>query len=61
MVIGEQTFGKGSVQELRELDDDHGAVKLTVAYYYLPNGERIHGKGVTPDKVIELTPQELLG
>lgn len=58
IVIGEQTFGKGSVQEMRDLENGRGAVKLTVAYYYLPKGERIHGKGVTPDRVIELTPQE---
>ena len=57
-LIGEQTFGKGSVQELRELENGRGAVKLTVAYYFLPRGEKIHGKGVEPDKVVELTPQE---
>ena len=50
VIVGEQTFGKGSVQELRELEDRHGAVKLTVAYYYLPNGERIHGKGSRPTR-----------
>ncbi len=58
IVVGEQTFGKGSVQELRSLDNHPGGVKLTVAYYYLPNGERIHGKGITPDRVIELTSEE---
>src|SRR5690606_35851018 len=58
VIVGEQTFGKGSVQELRELDNHAGAVKLTVAYYYLPRGERIHGKGITPDRIIELTPEQ---
>jgi len=37
-VVGERTFGKGSVQELRTLDDDHGLVKFTTALYALPDG-----------------------
>jgi carboxyl-terminal processing protease len=60
-VLGERTFGKGSVQELIEIDADaevRGAVKLTTAYYYLPKGERIHGKGVEPDIIVKLTEQE---
>ena len=51
-VAGAQTFGKGSVQVLVPLADG-GALKLTTAYYFTPNGRRIQGKGVTPDKVIE--------
>jgi len=58
LLVGEQTFGKGSVQELIKLEGGSGAVKLTTAYYYLPNGERIHGKGITPDKIIDLAPKE---
>jgi len=58
MLVGKPTFGKGSVQELFELGDKHGAVKLTTGYYYLPNGERIHGRGVVPDRIVELTPEE---
>ncbi|HOB73227.1 MAG TPA: S41 family peptidase [Phycisphaerae bacterium] len=58
VLIGEQTFGKGSVQEMKELKDNRGAVKLTTAYYYLPNGERIHGRGVAPDRRVSLTAQE---
>ncbi len=58
VLVGEQTFGKGSVQELIRMDNNAGAVKLTTAYYYLPNGERIHGKGVAPDVVVDLTPQQ---
>lgn len=57
-LVGERTFGKGSVQELIELENGSGAVKLTVAYYYLPNGERIHGQGVAPHHLVDLTPQE---
>ncbi|MBI3527576.1 MAG: S41 family peptidase [Betaproteobacteria bacterium] len=51
-VVGTQTFGKGSVQVLVPLADG-AALKLTTAYYFTPNGRRIQGKGVTPDKVIE--------
>ncbi len=46
------------MQELIELENGNGAVKLTTAYYYLPNGERIHGHGVAPHKVVDLTPEE---
>ena len=51
-VVGTQTFGKGSVQVLLPLADG-AALKLTTAYYFTPNGQRIQGKGVTPDQVIE--------
>jgi len=57
-IVGEQTFGKGSVQDVIKLEGNRGAVKLTTAYYYLPNGERIHGRGITPDKIIDLRPDE---
>ena len=41
-VIGKRTYGKGSVQEVIELGNGNSAIKLTTAYYYLPNGELIH-------------------
>lgn len=41
VVLGERTFGKGSVQEIRDLPDDAGSVKLTTAYYFLPGGRNI--------------------
>jgi carboxyl-terminal processing protease len=47
-IVGTQTFGKGSVQVLLPLADG-AALKLTTAYYLTPNGQRIQGKGVTPD------------
>ncbi len=58
VVVGEPTFGKGSVQELIQLENNNGAVKLTTAYYYLPKGERIHGRGIQPDVLVELSPRE---
>ena len=50
-LIGETTYGKGSVQQLFPVRSTNGRtqVKLTVAYYYLPSGRCIHNKGITPD------------
>ncbi len=42
LVLGERTFGKGSVQEVRQLDDEGGLLKFTTAYYYLPSGRNLH-------------------
>ena len=51
-IIGTQTYGKGIVQTSFKLQDD-SAVKLTTHKYYTPNGECIHGQGITPDIVLE--------
>ncbi len=58
--VGEKTFGKGSVQQLLWVRSTgrRTCLKLTIAKYYLPNGECIHGKGIKPDvkvKVPELS------
>ncbi len=42
VVLGERTYGKGSVQEVIPLDEQGGELKLTVAYYYLPSGRLVH-------------------
>ncbi len=42
VVLGERTYGKGSVQEVIPLDEKGGELKLTVAYYYLPSGRLVH-------------------
>ena len=52
-IIGTQTFGKGIVQTIRPLTDG-SAVKYTIAKYFTPKGQDIHGKGVTPDSIVEL-------
>jgi carboxyl-terminal processing protease len=44
LVVGERTYGKGSVQEVIPLDSKGGELKLTVAYYYLPSGRLVHRK-----------------
>ena len=48
-LLGETSFGKGLIQSLIPLDDLNMTLKMTTARYYTPNGESIHGKGVTPD------------
>jgi carboxyl-terminal processing protease len=55
-VVGTQSFGKGSVQTIIPLSDGSG-LRLTTAKYYTPKGSEIHGKGITPDIVVE-KPQE---
>jgi carboxyl-terminal processing protease len=51
-IMGTQTFGKGSVQTLRQLSADT-AVKLTTARYYTPKGRSIQARGITPDLRVE--------
>ncbi|AKM84602.1 TPA: hypothetical protein DHW58_01265 [Patescibacteria group bacterium] len=51
-IAGEQTFGKGSVQEV-EAFPDGSALRLTVAKWYTPKGRSISDEGIRPDKVIE--------
>ncbi|MCE5311998.1 MAG: S41 family peptidase [Nitrospiraceae bacterium] len=53
VVVGVQTFGKGSVQSLLPLSDGSG-LRLTTAKYYTPNGTSIQGVGITPDIVVKL-------
>ncbi len=52
-IVGETTYGKGVVQVVVPMTDG-SAVKLTMAKYYLPNGECIHGEGIDPDVEVEL-------
>ncbi len=53
IVIGEKTFGKGSVQAVLPIENDRSEnIKLTIAKYYLPSGRTIQATGVTPDVVV---------
>jgi carboxyl-terminal processing protease len=51
-VMGTQTFGKGSVQTIRQISADT-AVKLTTARYYTPNGRSIQARGIVPDLIVD--------
>ena len=52
LVLGTQTFGKGSVQTILPLDDS-SALRLTTARYYTPSGRSIQATGITPDIIME--------
>ncbi len=54
--IGTRTFGKGSVQQVKMLDSGLGAIKITHAYYYLPNGRNIHRR--SDDEVWGVDPAD---
>ena len=64
-VVGERTFGKGSVQMLFPLSSRSAYLKLTTSHYYLPSGKCIHREensqewGVDPDLTIEMTPEQM--
>lgn len=55
-VMGAQTFGKGSVQTVRQLGPDT-ALKITTARYYTPSGASIQAKGIVPDLMIDETAE----
>ena len=52
-LMGEQTYGKGLIQSLKSLGEDSG-IAITVASYLTPKGNNIQGKGITPDKLLDL-------
>ncbi|MCD4779409.1 MAG: S41 family peptidase [Candidatus Omnitrophica bacterium] len=51
IIVGSQSFGKGSVQSVIPMPDGSG-LRLTTSKYFTPSGESIHGKGITPDIVV---------
>jgi len=57
VVVGERSFGKGSVQSVFKLKNGEG-LRLTTARYYTPSGVSIHEKGITPHLEVVMTPDE---
>jgi carboxyl-terminal processing protease len=57
-LVGVTSFGKGSVQLPTVLKHDQGAVRITIARWLTPNGRTIHGKGLTPDIEVKITPED---
>jgi carboxyl-terminal processing protease len=57
VVMGQKTFGKGSVQSIIPLQDG-SALRLTTAKYYTPSHKVIHGQGITPDCLVPISDEE---
>jgi carboxyl-terminal processing protease len=57
VIVGERTYGKGSVQSKFELRNGEG-MRLTTAHYFTPSGTLIHGKGITPHVEVVLTEED---
>jgi carboxyl-terminal processing protease len=57
IVVGERSFGKGSVQSVFKLENGEG-LRLTTARYYTPGGATIHERGITPHVEVVMTPEE---
>lgn len=56
-LIGTQTFGKGIVQSYFSIPETNGMLKITTEAYYTPNGVCIHGVGIEPDEVVDLSEE----
>jgi carboxyl-terminal processing protease len=59
LLVGETTFGKGSVQSWIPLSDDGGAIRVTIARWYTPLDRQIHELGLTPDIEVLLTDEDI--
>ena len=57
-IVGDQSFGKGLVQEINKLPEG-SVVNITIQRYLTPNGTDIHKKGITPDIVVKLTEEDI--
>jgi carboxyl-terminal processing protease len=57
ILVGETSFGKGSVQNIMPVEDG-AAARITTAHYYTPSGQCIHEKGIEPDIAVPLAPDE---
>ncbi len=58
-IVGVTTYGKGSVQNWIPLDNNQGAVRITVARWLTPNHRQINEEGLTPDVIVELTQADV--
>lgn len=58
-IVGEVTYGKGSVQSWIPLANNEGAIRITIARWITPKERQINGKGLTPDQVVPLTDADI--
>jgi len=58
-IVGVRSFGKGSVQNWHPLQDEAGAIRVTIARWFTPNGRSIQGDGLLPDVQVEFTEEDL--
>lgn len=59
VLVGSRTYGKASVQSVIKMSlRPECALKLTTGYYYTPDGELIHGRGIPPDEEVYLSPEQ---
>ncbi|MCJ7678029.1 MAG: S41 family peptidase [Anaerolineales bacterium] len=58
-LVGETTYGKGSVQDWIPLDGDQGAVRVTIARWYTPKDRQINEQGLAPDVEVAITDEDL--
>jgi carboxyl-terminal processing protease len=57
-LVGTKTFGKGTVQQWTQLENDQGGFRLTVAKWLTPDRTWVHGTGITPDLVVTATSEK---
>lgn len=55
-LVGTKTFGKGTIQQWTQLEDDSGGFRLTIAKWLTPDRTWIHGTGITPDVIVDTPP-----
>ena len=58
LLVGETTFGKGTVQDWRRLANNQGGLRLTTARWLTPRGTWVHGQGIAPDVVVTRTADD---
>ena len=57
-ILGEQSYGKGTVQDWRPLSNDQGSVRITIARWLTPDERSIDKVGITPDVEVKLTKED---